>query len=98
VATPLPHGLVPSVQFDIHTGMGDGLLDIAVHLVLILGFFLDVEEERRKDYFLFYFHLDSIILKSDAQQTLPLCEWSSEQCVLFVLIQGIKIGLPQKRT
>lgn len=71
------------------------LLDVAVHLVLVLVGFMTVEGGGRKDYFLFCFYLDSIILESDAQQTLPLCEWSLEQCVLFFweLIQRIKIGL-----
>lgn len=33
---------------------------------------------RRKDYFLFCFHFDSIVLGSDALQTLPLCEQALE--------------------
>ena len=45
---------------------------------------MHVEGGGMEDRFLFCFYLDSIVLESDAQQALPLCERGLEQCVLLI--------------
>lgn len=52
---------------------------------------MHVEGEGREDYFIFCFHLDSIIVESDAQQTLPSCEWSGVCCSFGSWVRELKL-------